>query len=358
MSVPSLIGGIALRSYDLPAASIFAAAYGLLLPVFLYRMCLRRYRTWIICSVISFSIERAIVFCLRAVVASKPNTESEGLSEYMQLSFAGSFVYLAHDVCKLLRCILVNSTKGPEPPSDSCANPIQPPLVSTDSGLWQFKLSPPGVVPGTADDPRRRFWFRRWFEGMTILFLAAVGTAIASTIGLFKPDDLGLDHRNQALRHASATIGLVLLLCMALIIAWARQNIPQLDRRAVRFVLVATTVLMVPPIYRLCVMYHTTADLKSLNHAAQNTLQDKVLFYFFNVLPEWTVAAMMCSFDVKDIFQTGLNGDERWRDETPKERAKREKKAQEKAQKQAQKKDKSFEMSSRSSRFNSAETLA
>jgi hypothetical protein len=58
MSSPSLVGGIALRAYDLPAATVFAAAYGLLIPVLVYRVFDKRWRSIILFQVISFVTER------------------------------------------------------------------------------------------------------------------------------------------------------------------------------------------------------------------------------------------------------------------------------------------------------------
>lgn len=60
MSSPSLVGGIALRAYDLPGSIAFAAAYGLLLPAFVYRLVDRRSRTVILFQVISFAVERFV----------------------------------------------------------------------------------------------------------------------------------------------------------------------------------------------------------------------------------------------------------------------------------------------------------
>ncbi|KAJ6626898.1 hypothetical protein B0H10DRAFT_1997091 [Mycena sp. CBHHK59/15] len=338
MSLPSLVGGIALRSYDFAPAIVFAAVYALLLPAFTYRLFVRRSRTAVLGGCIAFAVERVILFSLRAAVAFNPGTESPGLSEYFQATFAVGCAHLAHDVSGLVRCVLVNATKGPADPP-SAASPC-----SSAGG----------------DDPRRRFWFRRWHECMSVLFFAALATALVSTSVMFKNGDVALNRRNQALRHASAAIVLVLILSVASMVSWAWHNVPQIDRRALRFLLVVTSLLMIPPIYRLVVMHSTTADLTALDHQALNTRADKAAFYVFHILPEWTVVAMMCIFNVKDTLQTGMMGDARWRDETPKERAKRERKAIEKERMRAKKvnnKADSFEMS-KESHSSSIVTLA
>jgi len=105
---------------------------------------------------------------------------------------------------------------------------------------------------------------------------------------------------------------------------------------------------MIPPIYRLVVMRSTTPDVAAVDHQALNTLADKAAFYVFHVLPEWILVAALCAFNTKEICQTGFKGDHRWRDETPKQRAKRERKARERAAKKAEAKNASFELKSSS----------
>ncbi|KAJ7139665.1 hypothetical protein C8R44DRAFT_309270 [Mycena epipterygia] len=357
MSSPSLVGGIALRAYDLPGASVFAAAYGLLLPIFVYRLVDRRSRTAVIIQAIFFAVERGVVFSLRAAVAAHPNTESLGISEYMQATFALGFLSLAHIVAKLTRSVLVNSTTdASSADSKSAAGmSLAPPLVSEDS----WKLGPPPLPDTpTADDPRRRFWFRRWSECMGVLYLAAMVTAIVATANIYAANDIVPNHRDQALRYASSAIGLTLVLSITTTLLWAQRNVPRIDLRAVRFLLAATTLLMIPPIYRLVVMRSTTPDIAAVEHQALNTKTDKAAFYVFHVLPEWTLVAALCGLNVKEICQTGFKGDHRWRDETPKERAKRERKARERAAKKAGAKNASFELKSTSGNTESVVTLA
>jgi hypothetical protein len=86
-------------------------------------------------------------------------------------------------------------------------------------------------------------------------------------------------------------------------------------------------------------MRHTTPDVHALGHQALNTGADKAAFYIVHMVPEWAVLLLMSVVNVRDICQTGLKGDTRWWDETPKERAKRERKEREKARKKAEAKN-------------------
>lgn len=74
-------------------------------------------------------------------------------------------------------------------------------------------------------------------------------------------------------------------------------------------------------------MAYTTTSLEDDVPGAQNSVTAKVAFYLFNMLPEWSTLVILCSVNVKETFQTGPHGDQRWRDETVQEKEKRETKA-------------------------------
>ncbi|KAJ7630553.1 hypothetical protein FB45DRAFT_793104 [Roridomyces roridus] len=338
MLSPSLVGGIVLREYDLPGAIVFAAVYGLLVPALVYRYVDGRSRVTIVIQTLCYALERVVLFSLRAAIAAGRIKEAPGLSEYQQATFALGYLHLANVATKLTRCILVNSTKGPEDaPQSSCE---QPPLIWSSSGsLWKAPAAAPDLP--AVDDPQSRHWFRRWSECMTILYLAALFTAIFATALLFTSNASSTNRWIQCLQYFSAATGLVLVLSITIMLGWARRNVQRIDQRATRFVLIATVLLMLPPIYRLIVMRTTTADISDRNAESQNVLADKVTFYIVHILPEWLVVAMTCVFNVRQLCQTGIKGDTRRHDETPTERAKRERREQERSTKKAKA---SFEM--------------
>ncbi|KAJ7823572.1 hypothetical protein B0H14DRAFT_2826042 [Mycena olivaceomarginata] len=326
MSSPSLVGGIALRAYDLPGAITFAAAYGLLLPLLVYRLFEKKWRSVIMIQVFFFAVERPVMFSLRAAVAAKPNTESPGLSEYMQATFALGYLTLAEILLRLVRSILVNTTNGTSTADTESHYPAvtqPPPLVSISSGFWKPSLPPPSPSVPNVDDPRRRFWFRRWCEFLLSLYIVAMVLAVVATAHVWKV-------------YISSAIGLVLVLLESCTLLWASKNVPRIDPRAT-----------IPPLYRLIVMHNTTPDFARPDHQALNTRTDKAAFYVLHLLPEFAVVAIM-SF---------VERDERCWDETPKEREKRERKERERAEK----KEARLELKTRSSNTSSnvsAATLA
>ncbi|KAF7340050.1 hypothetical protein MVEN_01923000 [Mycena venus] len=321
MSIPSLVGGISLRDYDFAASVAYACAFGLLPTIFLWRLWWdKRWWTLILIQPFVFAIERQVVFTLRSGVAWKQN-ESSGLSKLMQVSFALGYIDTSDTVLKLIRTILVNTTIG-TPVSDS------------------ERAQPPSTI--NVDEPRRRFWYRRWSDFLETLYLVALVAAIIATAHQNPTnEETGQNHAHQIERYLSSAVGLVFILLEIFTLLWASKTLPRIDQRAVRLLLVLTTLLTIPPIYRLVVMRHTTPDVHALGHEAQNTGADKAAFYVVHLLPEWIVIFLMCIFNVREICQTGFKGDTRWWDETPKEREKRERKEREKARKKAEKKNRS-----------------
>ncbi|KAJ7275487.1 hypothetical protein B0H12DRAFT_1227968 [Mycena haematopus] len=305
MSIPSLIGGTSLRSYDLPGATVFAAAYGLLLPLIVYRLFDKRWRSILIIQTFVFALERPILFSLRASAAAR-NTETSGLTKYFQAAFALGYLGLAQMVLNLVRSVIVNSTKG-TPASESDTSYV--------------------------DEPQQRFWYRRWADFLAVVHLVATVFGILATVRQSAANETGPNHAHQVERYASSGLGLMLILSETLTLIWA-STLPRIDQRAVRFLLVLTTLLTIPTIYRLVVMHNTTPDIRAPTHQALNKGVDKAVFYVVHLVPEWIVMFLFSTFNAKDICQMDFQGDRLW-DETPKEREMREKRERKRAAKKS-----------------------
>lgn len=70
-------------------------------------------------------------------------------------------------------------------------------------------------------------------------------------------------------------------------------------------------------------MSQRTTAYYSFERSAQNDLPAKIIFYVIGVLPEWFVVLLCLSINIRQVFQTGIDGDSRWWDETPAEKEKR-----------------------------------
>jgi hypothetical protein len=70
-------------------------------------------------------------------------------------------------------------------------------------------------------------------------------------------------------------------------------------------------------------MGNTTDSLQSTAPGSLNSHGDKAGFYIFHVLLEWLSIVLLFAFNSRQEFNTGLIGDWRYRDETPKELKKR-----------------------------------
>jgi hypothetical protein len=80
-------------------------------------------------------------------------------------------------------------------------------------------------------------------------------------------------------------------------------------------------------------MQSTTLAYESSGPGSYNSVGAKAAFYTLHILPEWTVSVILGVLNVRQTFNTGSNGDNKWRDETPEEKEKREKKEREKREK-------------------------
>lgn len=98
-------------------------------------------------------------------------------------------------------------------------------------------------------------------------------------------------------------------------------------------------------------MYNTTDSLTSTAPGSQNALSEKAAFYIIHILPEWIAVLLFLSFNVRDVFGTGMFARDKWRDESPKEREAREIEEFQQAQRKTEEKigiqDEDFGMFSR-----------
>ncbi|KAJ7938216.1 hypothetical protein B0H13DRAFT_2301781 [Mycena leptocephala] len=99
-----------LRRHVLPVspATAFSAAYGLLIPVLVYRVFDKRWQY----NLVPANLLRNGACSLHTALAKHPNTETTGLSEWTQIGLALGYLKLAEIWLKLVRAVLVNSTKG------------------------------------------------------------------------------------------------------------------------------------------------------------------------------------------------------------------------------------------------------
>jgi len=101
--VPSLVGGIPTKADFVPSV-IFAVAYGILLIPVGFRLSRSKSRVFtLLIGTLTFSIERIVVFSVRASQAHFSSEPSKGRLIYQQVSFALGFISFATDSVALLR---------------------------------------------------------------------------------------------------------------------------------------------------------------------------------------------------------------------------------------------------------------
>ncbi|KIM45438.1 hypothetical protein M413DRAFT_442117 [Hebeloma cylindrosporum] len=309
VNFPAPIGGTSLPP-DFGPSILFAVLYGLLVPLMAYRMFDRRSRSALLIGTISFSIERVVIFSLRAVQAHNESKRySKGLATYMQISFGLGFIGIANDLVNLIRCLLVNATYGSERYSES-------PAASSKGGL----LSPP--PEGTPDLPRVRFWARRFTDLLGPAFLAATVPGIIANSHYSKVfDDQNQADKTAKNRIISSAIALALTVLCISVALWGKVKLPRMHKRPVLVLGQLCILLSIIPIYRLSVMHYRIDVLRGPDPL--NSSSAKALFYIFHVLPEWLAICVLISENVRKTFGTGLFGDWRGKDETETEKTKR-----------------------------------
>ncbi|RDB16755.1 hypothetical protein Hypma_002387 [Hypsizygus marmoreus] len=324
---PTPVGGTPFPS-DFAPSVLFAALYGLLVPVMLYRMFHRSSRTILLFGSIPFSVERVVIFSLRAVMSrSESQRLSKGLVTYMQISFGLGFIGLASDLVKIIRCLVVNPTYGSETYAQSPAAETEASYRDRFRGTYGREgfLGPP--PEGTPDYPRRRFWARRFSDFAGLAFLAATVPGIVANVHFSSiVEDPSKGDKTMLLRYVSSGVALFLTCILGAATVWARCCLTRVSRRGTLIIANLTILLSVIGIYRLRIMYNTTPSLLSIGPGSLNSPGDKAGFYVLHVLPEWLTNAILVTVNIKQMLGTGMWGDWRFRDETPDERAKRERK--------------------------------
>jgi len=219
------------------------------------------------------------------------------------------FIGIASDAVKLVRCLLVNATYGPEKYSES-------PAAATKGGL----VPPP--TDDTPDQPQARTSYRRATGLVGLAFLGAVVTGIIANSNYSQV----LNSQTNAdltakTRIASTAIAVVLSCIIVHMTLRGFLKLPRISKQGVKIILAIYTLILIIGIYRLSVMW---LNITSLNTPSPlNTPRSKALFYIFHVLPEWLASVILFGYNIRKTFGTGLYGDWRLWDETEKERVKR-----------------------------------
>ncbi|KIY69558.1 hypothetical protein CYLTODRAFT_488850 [Cylindrobasidium torrendii FP15055 ss-10] len=304
MSFPSPVGGLTQPS-EFVISVLVCLAFGLLLVLAVIQACQGR-GTLAVCATAGVVIERAISFGLRAAVVKHPHTESEGLSEYLQVTFAMGSVMILGDVMNVLACALVQSTKveGAQVTTFNSG--------PTSTGSTRSKISGSGMngnIPEEkqeANQQRRKYVRLFGWVQCTVWMLCLAAGFTGNSLLIAKRKNPQWNKVNQALRYTSTGIAFAIALWLAGATFYWRARLNNLARR---LALLFCGLLSIPWVYRLCVMHYTIPALDAHIWGSQNLPAEKALFYTFHVLPEFILASLMLgAVDVRGVFNTGAMG--------------------------------------------------
>jgi hypothetical protein len=283
----------------------------------------------------------------------------------MQLTIGMGYLALGQTLLSLLRCLLVNSTKK----SEESVSDHDIPLTGFSTPIFRSPELPP------QDKPRERRLYRRLTDSLGLLYVASmvtggVGNATISQ-GL---TDKGKAKLTAHLRYIFSSERYILFMTVAILqmckfslsvyayllcrldgplgafqttaSAAECSNTSGFSLISSRTCLITYSISLVTmphhqqavvPVYRLAVTSNKTQSFDSTAPGSLNAPMEKAGFYVFHIVPEWILATIICGAKTREIFNTGPNGDNRWRDETPEEKTKREKKEQEEKEKKEKK---------------------
>jgi hypothetical protein len=110
---------------------------------------------------------RVVIFSFRAVQSrSDAKRESKSLATYMQITIATGFIGIAQDLVNIMRCLLVNSTRGSSP----IEPPPSPPVNADLEARTDMNLSDTGI----RDLPHERGTYRSFTGLLSLSFIAAI----------------------------------------------------------------------------------------------------------------------------------------------------------------------------------------
>jgi len=232
----------------------------------------------------------------------------------MQLTISLAYIMIASDTVQLLRCLYVNSTKGPAPEH---VDNIDSPVGTTSSS--QIPLSPARVNGSYSlndgalhpDQPGQRSFYRRFTDVLKLIFLAATLPGIIGNAKYRRSfDNTGTGKEVMIARYVSSGLALVLIMFVAILTVRAR-HLPKVRPIHIILILSVLACTAISAIFRLAFMYHYTTSLTSTAPGSGNTPGEKSTFYLFHMLSDWMAAALLLLPNVRGMFATGMWGD--WR---------------------------------------------
>ncbi|KAH7099971.1 hypothetical protein BKA62DRAFT_620637, partial [Auriculariales sp. MPI-PUGE-AT-0066] len=292
LRIPTPVGGIPMH-IDAAPSIVFAVLYGLLFPFIISRFFIPGRRSMLLINVILCTVERVVVYSLRATQALNPGRRtSSGLLIYLQLSFAQGFVQIAQDTIPLLRCLIVNASGGPH---------------HLEPSRYRKQLD-----PAPEDLPSARKRVRIFTNIFNLVWLASTIPGVAGFTKYGKAlHDQMVGDKLQELRYVSTGVALGLMLFTAAWISTVMVRMRSIDKGACRWLLLMLACMVVVCIYRLVVMQYHIPELLYTGAGSQQSAGAKAAFYLLHCLPEWIGSALLVVPNTRQRFQTGPWGD--WR---------------------------------------------
>ncbi|CAE6504227.1 unnamed protein product [Rhizoctonia solani] len=269
------VGGIPV-SADLAPSIVFVVLYALLLPNVAYNFFFRKPHGWnaIQIGTLIFAVERIVWNSMRAVQAAHPEQRaSGGQMNYIQATVGLGFLGISSDAINLLRCLLVNTTLP-------------------ENGASKDRRT-----------ARRYYRYFCYFFGLAFLASSIPGIVASTSYNAARFNQEQAD-KNLRLLNASASVVLAFQVITIIISLVAAFRVKEIDRTRCFEIAALTLLMIIVPIYRLCVL-----GIRTINVFEPLSPSARATFYIFHLVPEWLCVSILLGTNVRARFQTGRWGD-------------------------------------------------
>ncbi|GJE90504.1 hypothetical protein PsYK624_066430 [Phanerochaete sordida] len=314
---PSPVGGVPFDS-DFGPSVLFAALFASVCLLGLWRAAVKRTRTLLVIATLIFTIERTVIWALRAQQAQTPSEDfSRTLTSYWQVSFGSGYVAVFGKLLAALRPLVLAAlrdapapfvlapaafARGPPAP-DAYADPEASAslLRTTYPGMPgdEAKAEACAAYPAAA---RRSTRIARAFTALGLQSLAPVVAGIA--VGYLYVDaetSARKMHVVRPLRYVVTLMCLALLLTLLEMCGWA-YRMPRMRRMPLLLVGALALVLTAVPVYQLFILGNETTSLVSTAPGSDNTRAEKAAFYVFQAVPELLTSGTLMAINAKEVF--------------------------------------------------------
>ncbi|EKM54315.1 uncharacterized protein PHACADRAFT_196746 [Phanerochaete carnosa HHB-10118-sp] len=317
VSFPAPIGGVPFDN-DFTPSVFFALLYAAVCLLGFWRLAREHSRTMLVVTTLIFTIERVVVWLLRAKQAKTPSDDlSKNLTAYWQMTFSANYIAMYGKLIVLLKSLVMDVLKPvPAPIVLQPGNFTQTadPEASTSFLHHSSQQDKYREVPsnesktelvereGDLAAAHKRKIFTRISTGLGLQALLPVLTGLVMS-QLYVGAETNASKANivRLLRFAIAGMCFAILMALQGMCFWARR-LPGIRKTPLMLIVALGLILTIIPSYHLFIMGNNTTSLISTAPGSGNTPAEKTAFYVFQVMVELVTSGTLLGINAKEVF--------------------------------------------------------